>query len=250
VRIHKPPCPHGSDGAELRQPPCWTRQPRRLQLSPRFWRASHEKGPPRRLLAAYIVQGKKTTRPGCASTSRRQRSQCSRNQSRALDHPLAGDPSGSTTALRRPARPRWCAGRAAQARTARYRTRPWREGKAGSVLPCPPTASGCFDDPAEVLRAVMPRECSGPGTILTIGETPWRCAGPLQTIPPWSSPPVLARLLCRPFHPTSSLALSLRKLQNPDRRRSVQPRCSWPGCPGAPPPGFFLAFFFGEKIPG
>lgn len=84
-------------------------------------------------------------------------------------------------------------------------TAPWRLGEACSVLPVPTHLLGVLDDPAAVLR----RYAGGvlrPGDILTIGETPLAVMQGRYNHPAMVNPSGLARLLCRAFHPTSSLA--------------------------------------------
>ncbi|TWB88681.1 F420-0:Gamma-glutamyl ligase [Synechococcus sp. CS-602] len=84
-------------------------------------------------------------------------------------------------------------------------TAPWRQGEGCSVLPVPTHLLGVLDDPAEVLR----RYAGGvlrAGDILTIGETPLAVMQGRYNHPAMVEPSGLARLLCRAFHPTSSLA--------------------------------------------
>ncbi len=81
----------------------------------------------------------------------------------------------------------------------------FRSGENCSVLPIRTHLLGPLDDTIEVLRTYA-GDLIQPGDILTIGETPvaviqGRYAHPSTVEPGW-----LARLLCRAFHPTSSLA--------------------------------------------
>ena len=82
---------------------------------------------------------------------------------------------------------------------------PWRQGDHCSVLPIRTHLLGVLDDPLEVLR-----HYAGPlvqaGDILTIGETPLAVMQGRYQHPINVTPSALARLLCRVFHPTSSLA--------------------------------------------
>lgn len=81
----------------------------------------------------------------------------------------------------------------------------FRAGEACAVLPIRTHLLGPLDDTVEVLRTYA-GSLIQPGDVLTIGETPvavmqGRYAHPSTVEPGW-----LSRLLCRAFHPTSSLA--------------------------------------------
>jgi len=81
----------------------------------------------------------------------------------------------------------------------------WREGDRCRVLPVGTHLLGVLDDPEAVLR----RYAGGliePGDVLTIGETPLAVMQGRYHHPATVQPSGLARLLCRVFHPTSSLA--------------------------------------------
>ncbi|MEB3202479.1 MAG: F420-0:Gamma-glutamyl ligase [Synechococcus sp.] len=81
----------------------------------------------------------------------------------------------------------------------------WREGDRCRVLPVGTHLLGVLDDPEAVLR----RYAGGliqPGDVLTIGETPLAVMQGRYQHPANVAPSMLARLLCRVFHPTSSLA--------------------------------------------
>lgn len=81
----------------------------------------------------------------------------------------------------------------------------WRQGEACQVLPIKTHLLGVLDQPAEVLE----RYCGGliqPNDVLTIGETPLAVIQGRYAHPSTVEPSMLARLLCRVFHPTSSLA--------------------------------------------
>ncbi|MGB7563366.1 MAG: F420-0:Gamma-glutamyl ligase [Prochlorococcaceae cyanobacterium] len=81
----------------------------------------------------------------------------------------------------------------------------WREGDGCRVLPVRTHLLGVLDDPAEVLRRYAGALLQ-PGDILTIGETPLAVIQGRYHHPSTVQPSALARLLCRVFHPTSSLA--------------------------------------------
>ncbi|MBW4529325.1 MAG: hypothetical protein KME02_01425 [Aphanothece saxicola GSE-SYN-MK-01-06B] len=81
----------------------------------------------------------------------------------------------------------------------------WREGEGCRVLPVRTHLLGVLDDSLDVLR----RYTDGllqPGDVLTIGETPLAVIQGRYHHPSTVEPSFLARLLCRAFHPTSSLA--------------------------------------------
>jgi hypothetical protein len=81
----------------------------------------------------------------------------------------------------------------------------WRSGEGCRVLPVRTHLLGVLDDPREVLE----RYCGSliqPGDVLTIGETPLAVIQGRYHHPETVRPSCLARLLCRVFHPTSSLA--------------------------------------------
>jgi len=81
----------------------------------------------------------------------------------------------------------------------------WRQGEGCRVLPVRTHLLGVLDDSLDVLR----RYTDGllqPGDVLTIGETPLAVIQGRYHHPSTVEPSCLARLLCRAFHPTSSLA--------------------------------------------
>ncbi len=81
----------------------------------------------------------------------------------------------------------------------------WREGDRCRVLAVGTHLLGVLDDP----EAVLQRYAGGliqPGDVLTIGETPLAVMQGRYQHPANVAPSMLARLLCRVFHPTSSLA--------------------------------------------
>jgi hypothetical protein len=81
----------------------------------------------------------------------------------------------------------------------------WREGDRCQVLPVGTHLLGVLDDPEAVLRHYA-GDLIKPGDVLTIGETPLAVMQGRYHHPATVQPSSLARLLCRVFHPTSSLA--------------------------------------------
>lgn len=81
----------------------------------------------------------------------------------------------------------------------------WREGEACRVLPVRTHLLGVLDDPQRVLERYG-SDLLQPGDVLTIGETPLAVMQGRYHHPATVEPSMLARLLCRVFHPTSSLA--------------------------------------------
>ena len=81
----------------------------------------------------------------------------------------------------------------------------WRPGDRCAVLPIRTHLLGTLDDPAQVLRHYAGAVVQ-PGDVLTIGETPLAVMQGRYHHPAMVQPSCLARLLCRVFHPTSSLA--------------------------------------------
>ncbi len=82
---------------------------------------------------------------------------------------------------------------------------PWRSGEGCRVLPVRTHLLGVLDDPEEVLRRYA-ADLVQPGDVLTIGETPLAVMQGRYHHPATVEPSMLARQLCRVFHPTSSLA--------------------------------------------
>jgi len=82
---------------------------------------------------------------------------------------------------------------------------PWRSGQGCRVLPLRTHLLGVLDDPLAVLERYA-GPLIQPGDILTIGETPVAVMQGRYRHPTTVEPSMLARLLCRVFHPTSSLA--------------------------------------------
>lgn len=89
--------------------------------------------------------------------------------------------------------------------TAATQTAAWREGERCRVLPLRTHLLGLLDDPQQVLERYS-RDLLQPGDVLTIGETPLAVMQGRYHHPATVQPSMLARLLCRVFHPTSSLA--------------------------------------------
>jgi len=84
-------------------------------------------------------------------------------------------------------------------------TATWRQGEGCQVLPVRTHLLGVLDDPLEVLHHYC-GELLQPGDLLTIGETPLAVMQGRYHHPATVEPSLLARQLCRVFHPTSSLA--------------------------------------------
>lgn len=81
----------------------------------------------------------------------------------------------------------------------------WQAGENCSVLPVRTHLLGVLDDPETVLRHYAGQILRS-GDVLTIGETPLAVMQGRYHHPQTVQPSALARLLCRVFHPTSSLA--------------------------------------------
>ena len=81
----------------------------------------------------------------------------------------------------------------------------WRDGERCRVLPVGTHLLGVLDDPEAVLRRYA-GDLIQPDDVLTIGETPLAVMQGRYHHPATVQPSALARLLCRGFHPTSSLA--------------------------------------------
>ncbi|MFN9939876.1 MAG: F420-0:Gamma-glutamyl ligase, partial [bacterium] len=81
----------------------------------------------------------------------------------------------------------------------------WREGERCRVLPVKTHLLGVLDEPLEVLERYSGAVLQ-PGDVHTIGETPLAVMQGRYHHPSTVEPSMLSRLLCRVFHPTSSLA--------------------------------------------
>jgi hypothetical protein len=82
---------------------------------------------------------------------------------------------------------------------------PWQSGDDCSVLPLKTHLLGPLDQPIDVLRRYA-APLLQPGDVLTIGETPLAVIQGRYQHPSEVEPGLVARLACRVFHPTSSLA--------------------------------------------
>ena len=81
----------------------------------------------------------------------------------------------------------------------------FRVGDGCRVLPLRTHLLGSLDDPIDVFRTYA-SDLVQPGDVLTIGETPVAVIQSRYRHPSEVQPGMVARLLCRVFHPTSSLA--------------------------------------------
>ena len=81
----------------------------------------------------------------------------------------------------------------------------FRRGDDCRVLPLRTHLLGSLDDPIDVLRTYGANLLQ-PGDVLTIGETPVAVMQGRYRHPSEVNPGLVARLACRVFHPTSSLA--------------------------------------------
>ena len=103
---------------------------------------------------------------------------------------------------------------------------PWREGEACRVLPLRTHLLGVLDDPFDVLRRYG-GDLLQSGDILTIGETPLAVMQGRYHHPSTVEPSMLARLLCRVFHPTSSLATACGLQSLIDIVGPARVLCAW-----------------------
>lgn len=102
----------------------------------------------------------------------------------------------------------------------------WRQGDHSQVLPIRTHLLGVLDDPAEVLRHYA-GPLLMPGDVLTIGETPLAVMQGRYHHPSTVEPSALARLLCRVFHPTSSLATACGLQSLIDLVGPARVLCAW-----------------------
>jgi hypothetical protein len=102
----------------------------------------------------------------------------------------------------------------------------WRQGDHCSVLPIRTHLLGTLDDPTEVLRHYAGAVLQ-PGDVLTIGETPLAVMQGRYHHPATVEPSSLARLLCRVFHPTSSLASACGLQSLIDDVGPARVLCAW-----------------------
>ena len=105
-------------------------------------------------------------------------------------------------------------------------TASWRTGERCSVLPIRTHLLGTLDEPAEVLRHYAGALLQ-PGDVLTIGETPLAVMQGRYNHPANLEPSSLARLLCRVFHPTSSLATACGLQTLIDNVGPARVLCAW-----------------------
>lgn len=104
----------------------------------------------------------------------------------------------------------------------------WRTGEGCRVLPVKTHLLGVLDDPVEVLE----RYCGAliqPHDVLTIGETPLAVMQGRYLHPATVEPSMLSRLLCRAFHPTSSLATACGLQTLIDIVGPARVLCAWLG---------------------
>jgi len=102
----------------------------------------------------------------------------------------------------------------------------WRDGEACRVLPLRTHLLGVLDDP----RAVLERYAGAllqSGDVLTIGETPLAVIQGRYHHPATVEPSLLARQLCRVFHPTSSLATACGLQSLIDLVGPARVLCAW-----------------------
>ena len=102
----------------------------------------------------------------------------------------------------------------------------WRQGDDSQVLPIRTHLLGVLDDPAAVLRHYAGALLL-PGDVLTIGETPLAVMQGRYHHPSTVEPSALARLLCRVFHPTSSLATACGLQSLIDLVGPARVLCAW-----------------------
>jgi hypothetical protein len=102
----------------------------------------------------------------------------------------------------------------------------WRQGDRCAVLPIRTHLLGSLDDPAEVLRHYAGAVIQS-GDVLTIGETPLAVMQGRYNHPANLQPSSLARLLCRVFHPTSSLATACGLQTLIDNVGPARVLCAW-----------------------
>jgi hypothetical protein len=102
----------------------------------------------------------------------------------------------------------------------------WREGERCRVLPVRTHLLGTLDDAEAVLRHYTAALLQ-PGDVLTIGETPLAVMQGRYHHPETVQPSGLARLLCRVFHPTSSLATACGLQSLIDLVGPARVLCAW-----------------------
>ena len=155
--------------------------------------------------AAYIVKGRKTTRAK-VTIEIQGRGPLERVDTLWVDTQWVnygpfgrlGRRQGVPVPLRRPEPP-------APQRIAADSSTGFQAGERCQVLPIKTHLLGPLDDPIEVLRQYAAALLQ-PGDVLTIGETPLAVIQGRYQHPSEVEPGMVARLACRVFHPTSSLA--------------------------------------------
>ncbi len=103
---------------------------------------------------------------------------------------------------------------------------PWRSGEGCRVLPIRTHLLGVLDDPRSVLERYSGHLLQ-PGDVLTIGETPLAVMQGRYHHPATVEPSLLARQLCRVFHPTSSLATACGLQSLIDIVGPARVLCAW-----------------------
>jgi hypothetical protein len=102
----------------------------------------------------------------------------------------------------------------------------WRAGEGCRVLPLRTHLLGVLDNPQEVLERYAGALIQ-PGDVLTIGETPLAVIQGRYHHPSNVEPSLLARQLCRVFHPTSSLATACGLQSLIDVVGPARVLCAW-----------------------
>jgi hypothetical protein len=102
----------------------------------------------------------------------------------------------------------------------------WRQGEGCKVLPLRTHLLGVLDDPEQVLERYA-GSLIQPGDVLTIGETPLAVMQGRYHHPSSVEPSLLARQLCRGFHPTSSLATACGLQSLIDLVGPARVLCAW-----------------------
>ena len=102
----------------------------------------------------------------------------------------------------------------------------WRTGDRCQVLPIRTHLLGTLDDPGEVLSHYT-ASLLQTGDVVTIGETPLAVMQGRYHHPDMVNPSALARLLCRVFHPTSSLATACGLQTLIDLVGPARVLCAW-----------------------
>ena len=103
---------------------------------------------------------------------------------------------------------------------------PWRQGERCQVLPLGTHLLGVLDEPIGVLQHYSAGQLQ-PGDVLTIGETPLAVMQGRYHHPAMVQPSALALLLCRVFHPTSSLATACGLQSLIDLVGPARVLCAW-----------------------